>query len=405
MVTVVPPEQNGWADVFESIGKGASEGYQERSDQMSIQKAVESLPANHTPKDLLNVLIPVKTYKPESKSNFFKNYLGVSEFGETQRKNKRAEELTEAEIAGKTAVDKEKTTQTQLKETGKENRPNKKEQDELAEVQSLGKIVYPNETPEKIAEKTKGLKPADLRSLIVKPEKPENVTEYEVAKNQSKRLEPLEKEISEAGEGAKRLLPATEIAIMNNEKYTPTERILDQAIEASGSKFFKLFKSVKGQQLLAYTPFAIQALAEKMGGVLSVKKLNILEQKAAAPDKSKETNRLFLYLDLFDRKLDVMRQKLTNDLIKKNKYGLIPIDLNEEIDKKIKPFQKMIDRDIQLLIDGKKPKSPMSSLATTENKRARAPEGKTEVYDQEGNSFYLDSNLLGTKGYEDLQPL
>ncbi len=43
MVQVVPADK-GWSEAFEQIGKGVSEGYQGRADELAIQKAVEGLP-------------------------------------------------------------------------------------------------------------------------------------------------------------------------------------------------------------------------------------------------------------------------------------------------------------------------------------------------------------------------
>lgn len=92
MVTILPKE-NDWSDAFQSIGQGVSQGYQNRSDEMALQKAIGGLGDNPTPRQILDAVTNTKTYNPASKQNLFKNYLGAAEFEELQRKNKANEEV------------------------------------------------------------------------------------------------------------------------------------------------------------------------------------------------------------------------------------------------------------------------------------------------------------------------
>lgn len=92
MVTILPKE-NDWSDAFESFGSGLTGGYQNRSDEMALQKAIGGLGKNPSPRDILDAVTKTQTYSPASKQNLFKNYLGAAEFEEVQRSHKANEEI------------------------------------------------------------------------------------------------------------------------------------------------------------------------------------------------------------------------------------------------------------------------------------------------------------------------
>lgn len=98
MVTILPKE-NDWSDAFQSIGKGFSQGYQNRADEMALQNAIGRLGANPTPRQILDAVTGTKTYNPQSKQALFKNYLGASEFEELQKKSNASQEQAKAETA------------------------------------------------------------------------------------------------------------------------------------------------------------------------------------------------------------------------------------------------------------------------------------------------------------------
>lgn len=83
------PARDDWANAFRNIGQGASEGYMNRTDEKSIQKAIEGLGPNPSPRDLLNALTNTKTYNNSSKQKALQNYIGVAEFEELQKKEKQ----------------------------------------------------------------------------------------------------------------------------------------------------------------------------------------------------------------------------------------------------------------------------------------------------------------------------
>ncbi len=85
MVQVVQGD-TGWSDAFEQIGKGVSEGYTTRSDEMAIQNALTRLPENATMKQRLDAILGTKTYRPDSKQNVIKNLLTQEQY-DIQRKH------------------------------------------------------------------------------------------------------------------------------------------------------------------------------------------------------------------------------------------------------------------------------------------------------------------------------
>lgn len=92
MVTILPREDQ-LGDIFKGVGQGFAQGYTNRADEMALQNAIGGLAPNATPRQILDAVTGTKTFSPDSKQNLLKNYLGVAEFEEIQRKNKAAEEV------------------------------------------------------------------------------------------------------------------------------------------------------------------------------------------------------------------------------------------------------------------------------------------------------------------------
>jgi hypothetical protein len=114
MVTILPREESTATQLAKSFGDsfGASAGqaYMGRSDEMALRKAIEGLPANASPRDILNAITNTNTYSPEAKQTMLKNYLGVAEFEELQRKAKVQEETNKAKnVIEQNKLNKEET--------------------------------------------------------------------------------------------------------------------------------------------------------------------------------------------------------------------------------------------------------------------------------------------------------
>jgi hypothetical protein len=95
MVTFIPA-RNEWADIFGKIGKGASEGYMQRSDENAVRKAIMDLGPNPSAKEMLSALTNTKTYNPQAKRQALSDFLGVEKFEELRR-HAQAKEKMETE--------------------------------------------------------------------------------------------------------------------------------------------------------------------------------------------------------------------------------------------------------------------------------------------------------------------
>ncbi len=115
MVTIVPADE-GWGEAFSKFGKGVSQGYMDRSDQMAVQKAMEDLGPNADPRDVLKALTGTKTYNPQASQTALKNYLGVEAFAETKRKAQEQEKISQAKNEIARLKEGNKTTEKQNKE-------------------------------------------------------------------------------------------------------------------------------------------------------------------------------------------------------------------------------------------------------------------------------------------------
>jgi hypothetical protein len=115
MVTVLPKEDD-WGETGRQIGQAAVQGYTERSDEKALQKALAGLGPNASARDILNAVTNTKTYSKEAKQTALKNYLGVAEFEELQRKNRAAEESAKSGKSQKEAELDEKKRANLIKE-------------------------------------------------------------------------------------------------------------------------------------------------------------------------------------------------------------------------------------------------------------------------------------------------
>lgn len=95
MVTVVPADP-GWGEAFASIGRGVSKGYTERSDENALKKSIGDLGPDASPRQILDAITNTKTHSPAAKQQVLKNYLGVAEFEELQKKHKEESEIRKA---------------------------------------------------------------------------------------------------------------------------------------------------------------------------------------------------------------------------------------------------------------------------------------------------------------------
>lgn len=379
MVTVVPADE-GWADAFRSFGKGASEGYTNRADQMALQKAVDELGPDADPREVLKAVTGVKTYDNKAKQDFFKNSIEVNKYQQHFDETKKKHAVQEAK-------NKEKETKRLAEE--------KKSQNEREVADSLiDNANIPDEQKNALRGKIGTNTAAALAT------KNADASEYEIAKNQSKRFEPEIEHYHKKALEAQQLMPITEATILNNEKYGGLEKTWDTALDAINSSFLNQFKSKTGQELEAYTPISVAGFGTKMGGQMTNKRMELISKKAVSLGRDQNANRLFLYLDYYDRKLDMMRNEFANEIIAENKYGVAPKDLDKQLDKKMAPYQKMIGKDIDDLLHDKKPTSDMSQMSVIQQYKQELQPGEVLVVGPDGATWALTEEELKMPEYK-----
>lgn len=124
MVTVLPKE-NDWGEAFSSIGKGITEGYMNRADEMALQKAYKELPENATGDDVMKAILGVRTYSPERKQEFVKNVqehektkASLLNQTENKRHNQAVEEAAIAKLNKPPKVDQKEIDKIEAAEVG-----------------------------------------------------------------------------------------------------------------------------------------------------------------------------------------------------------------------------------------------------------------------------------------------
>jgi len=89
MATVLAPVRSKQDVLNEAIGQGVgnfiesgSKAYQNRADEMAIQKAISELPTDAAPRDILDALTGARTYSQQAKQTAITNYLKGSELSQ-----------------------------------------------------------------------------------------------------------------------------------------------------------------------------------------------------------------------------------------------------------------------------------------------------------------------------------
>ncbi len=258
----------------------------------------------------------------------------------------------------------------------------KQEAADKAEVEAILDTIE-GISPEQKKNLAGKLTPVSARALIKQEEKSADV-DYKKAENIHKIRA---KDIEATGEAAKQAeskLPAINAGIKTNEQYGTSEKIFDTIIESTGSRLLAPLKSLSGQKLETAIPGAIGSFAPQMGGLLTNNKLAIIEKKAVGLGKDKNANRMLLYMDKYDKDIDIIRNRITKQLLSENEYGLADRNFDIELEKRLLPYQKMANKDIDTLLNNQIPDSPMSYDPLGENKYSfdfRGPPPDNEIYE------------------------
>ncbi len=168
--------------------------------------------------------------------------------------------------------------------------------------------------------------------------------------------------MAEKAEEAEKNLPGIRLAITTNERGKTSPATWDAFVQSSDNPFLKNFKSENAQILEAQAPLFIASFKDKMGGVLTDAKINLIAQKTIGVGKDKNVNRLLAYMGYYDTRLDQLKDTFSKQIVREND-GYAPKDFDQKIKEKMHPYQKMIDKDITDLYNGKIPKSDISKEA------------------------------------------
>lgn len=106
MVTVIE-NKNPWEKTFRNFGEGVAEGYTENHDREALQKSIETLPVNASPRQILDAITNTRTYSTEAKQTALKNYIGAAELEEGIKKATRTAKLEEEEFSERKRATKE----------------------------------------------------------------------------------------------------------------------------------------------------------------------------------------------------------------------------------------------------------------------------------------------------------
>jgi hypothetical protein len=190
MVTVIQ-EQNPYAQAAERFGKGLSQGYINRSDEMALKNAVEKLGPDAKPKDVLNALVGTSTYGKEAKQEALKNYMGVQEFEANQKKAEAQDRKTLAKETENRLKQDELKYNKQVRIEDKKEKEIQKEKKELDKI-DLQKKEY-DFKEKKLNEEIRHHQA--LETVAGAKNKPESAFEKKMAAKNAEELSKLDQEI------------------------------------------------------------------------------------------------------------------------------------------------------------------------------------------------------------------
>jgi hypothetical protein len=110
-------------------------------------------------------------------------------------------------------------------------------------------------------------------------------------------------------------------------------------------------------------------------------------------------------MDYANKKLNELRNQVSNEIIANSEYGLAPADYDKQMRDAMQPFQKMINNDIDLLLKDQKPRSPILQPNVRNQFFESAPEGKVPVVSPQGAPGYLSVEELNTPEYKGFRRL
>lgn len=356
MVSVVPPDP-GWGGFGESFGKGFVGGYQDRSDEKALQKAIIDLGENPSPQDVLNAVTGAKTYKPESKQTFFKNYLGAKELEETsskaalQREKDQNALLQGKKVAAELGYTPEETEGLNLEQVLKYDKAKKgqnsktpiTERPVTPEQQAALEVARATEGYEDMDEAAAFrtlLKAGVSRALAADEAKligERNKRKHELEQTHHKESSKYDEEIRNAAKTAENELEALgdiEEAL-NSGKVSPTNwSNIFRGFGKVGDKLADLFTTKEQAIISASLPRLLEGAKEIFGVRLSDADLKVIQDKLPGLGKSPEANKAIVGILKKYAKLNKQRGEIARRLKKENK-GMRPLGYEDKVEEEV----------------------------------------------------------------------
>jgi len=355
-------------EIGQLFGGGAAQGYMNRADELALQRAMERLPSNAKPKDILNSLVGTKTYSPEAKQNAFKNLFAVREVEEAERTTRENEKLKSKEldirrkeIETKNAIAKSKNEQKENDEASKRNR-------DIAGNRALLKQAYPDKSDEEIDRLSNELPPDTVKTIHTKETKP---TKQEKAPPKSEFDKIVGKKSAEAYFQAKQEIPKLKDTLSNVNRIRELSQTLRGPLGYVKAKsgFSKNAEEIDSLGLVLIDP--ILKVFNPVGAIPTAK-INLIKEKYAV--KSTDTQQQI------DGKLSAL-ERFVNQALQRNNDK---IALYEQFDGNPPPYEiEQFDADTATLAD------VMLDEKTNKTNRVRVKNKKTG---QTGTVTLTDKN-------------
>ena len=339
MATVVQPRRNTLGEGLASAITKGFESYTNAADQSALQKSLGSLGDNPTPRQILDAVTGTKTYSPEAKQSALKNYLGVAEFEELQRKSKAREELESRELSEKQAERLEKTKAAQEKATKQQNEAiTTIEQSDLPEEK---KKAYLD------AAKKGEFTPASARAVTKKAEPQyEKESEKLAAQRTSKYIGNVEEHAKTAQDDllALNLMDSLGEAGATGFK---VENALADYLESKGVKNVEAIRNPLSKAYNSVSKILMGGFGDIVKGKVSNFEFGIFKGMLAQAEDRPEAAKAMIESQRLIRNIDIAENQILQEIIQsyEDKGQSPPSNVTNMVEKRLRPIADQMTRE------------------------------------------------------------
>jgi hypothetical protein len=176
-------------------------------------------------------------------------------------------------------------------------------------------------------------------------------------------------------DAATKTLPKYRTALVTNENMRTAPATWDSLVSQMEPPWNQ-FISKNAQILGAQTPEFIVDFRDKMGGVLTNAKIQLIQSKIVGLGKNKSVNRLICFMSYYDKKLDELKGVAQEEILQENNWQ-IPPDFSSKLQEKLLPYRRQIQSDIDKMLNEKLPRSQLAQEAY--GKFEDKPDAKTFI--------------------------